>query len=51
MYRPEFFCIPTVTGTLKLAGRFSNVDAGLLDFVRLANVGNNTNFDQGQLGM
>lgn len=38
-----------VTGTFKLAGHFSCVDAGLLDFARIANAGKNTNFGLGQL--
>lgn len=38
-----------LTGTFKLAGRFSCVDAGLLEFARIANAGKNTNFGLGQL--
>ncbi len=49
VYRPVFFRVLSVTGTFKLAGHFSCVDAGLLDFARIANAGKNTNFGLGQL--
>lgn len=38
-----------VTGTFKLAGSFSAMDTGLLEFARIANAGKNTNFGLGQL--